>query len=224
MEVVLHMRYFKLLHVINFFLLGSILGFPGAKPYEGECVIFEPCDILLPAACEMTIDKNNANKIKAKIVAEGANGPTTPAADKILLEKNILVLPDLFLNAGGVTVSFFEWLKNINHVSFGRLSFKYEEESNRHLLQSVEDSLKIALKGAADNIKILPNEMLKSRMAGASEKDIVHSGLEFTMERSAKAIKKTAEEHSLGMDLRAAAYVNCVEKIFSTINLAGLTF
>lgn len=200
------------------------MGFSGARRYEGENLIFEPCDILLPAACEMTIDKNNANKIKAKIVAEGANGPTTPAADKILLKKNVLVIPDLFLNAGGVTVSFFEWLKNINHVSYGRLSFKYEEESNRQLLQSVEDSLKIKFKGAADNLKISPNEMLKSRMTGASEKDIVHSGLEFTIERSAKAIKRTAEQHRLEMDLRAAAYVNCVEKIFSTINLAGLTF
>ena len=128
----------------------------------------------------------------------------------------VLILPDLYANAGGVTVSYFEWLKNLNHVSFGRLTFKHEAQSDLRLLDSVERYI-------GETFSTVPGIRIdRYSVSGATERDIVHSGLEFTMERSAEKIKEKAKLHNLGLDLRTACYISSMEKIYVSYNEAGL--
>ena len=111
---------------------GSILNFPGATNLQSTAEALElECDILIPAALEDQITEENAPRIRAKLIAEGANGPVTANAQQILFEKGVMILPDIYLNAGGVTVSYFEWLKNLSHVRFGRMQKRYEQMPKR---------------------------------------------------------------------------------------------
>jgi glutamate dehydrogenase (NAD(P)+) len=198
---------------------GTINGYPEAEKKPWKDVFYAHCDILVAAAMEQVIHSENADKINAKIISEGANGPITPRAHNILCNRNILVIPDLYINAGGVTVSYFEWLKNLNHVSFGRLSFKYTEDTNYALLDSVAESVRQHF--GDDKIEVNPNDAMLTRMRGASEKDIVHSGLQYTMERSAKKIISKVHEYNTGIDVRTAAFIVAAEKVYTTTNQAG---
>lgn len=195
----------------------TIKGFKGAKEVS-EDLLHHKCDILIPAAIEKSINSDNAEKIQAKIIAEGANGPITPAADKILQSRKILVIPDLYCNAGGVTASYFEYLKNINHISFGKLSFRQESENLREVLKSVQNSLRDA--GVCAEVK--PTDALKHYLDNASEADVVASGLKYVLESAGHGIMTVANQYQLCLDLRTAAYIWSVEKIFKTYEGAGL--
>ncbi|MFQ5864498.1 MAG: Glu/Leu/Phe/Val dehydrogenase [bacterium] len=183
---------------------GSILNFPKAHNVEKSIEALEyECDILIPAALERQITAENAPRIKASIVAEAANGPTTVTAEEILKSKGIMIIPDMYMNAGGVTVSYFEWLKNLSHVRFGRMSKRFEESSN------------LALLGAVERItgKQLSRDELSVIARGADEIDLVNSGLEETMINAYDAIRETMYTTSGITDLRTAAFVNAINKI-----------
>jgi len=201
---------------------GTVVGFPGAQAWDkskGD-LIEQQCDILGACAKEKVITADNAGRIKAKIIAEGANGPVTPAAHKILVQNKVLVIPDLYLNAGGVTVSYFEWLKNLNHVSYGRLTWTFTQEQNLAILGSVQESLSRHAAGF-ENLSVVPSSDLNKKIHGASEKDIVHSGLAFTMRRSGLRIMDVAEELNLGIDIRTAAYITSLQKVYNVYKDAG---
>ena len=192
---------------------GSILNFPGATNLKtsGEALELE-CDILIPAALENVIDKNNAPKIKAKIIGEAANGPLTPEADDILTAKGVLVIPDMYLNAGGVTVSYFEWLKNLSHVRYGRLEKRFTENANINILNQIEE-----LTGK----KVTESE--KHIIAhGPDEIDLVHSGLEETMINATREIMDIWKANPSIPDMRTAAYVCAINKVGTSYAELGI--
>ncbi|GBD07342.1 Glutamate dehydrogenase [bacterium HR21] len=184
---------------------GSILYYPKAKTIpmeERDSVLEYDCDILLPAALESQIHRHNAPRIKAKIVAEAANGPTTAAGEDILLQRGILVLPDIFLNAGGVVVSYFEWLKNIAHVRFGRLEKRFEERTNQQLVELVE-------RLTGKSLSATERQLLR----GPDEVSLVRSGLEDTMIAAFNEIYDIYKTRKGVQDLRTAAFVCAIDKI-----------
>lgn len=183
---------------------GSILNFPGATNLasSGDALTLQ-CDILVPAALENVITEDNANDIKAKIIAEAANGPVTVEADAILNKKHVIVVPDIFLNAGGVTVSYFEWLKNLSHVRYGRMEKRFTENMNAHLVNEIE-----LLTGKAMEPKI--RELISK---GADEVDLIYSGLEETMISAIHDILHVMAEHPDIENMRTAAFVLAIKKV-----------
>ena len=192
---------------------GSILNFPGATNIANSADALEmECDILIPAALENVIDKNNAPRIKAKIIGEAANGPLTPAADEVFAKNGILVIPDMYLNAGGVTVSYFEWLKNLSHVRYGRLEKRFTENANINILNQMEE-----LTGK----KVSPSE--KEIIAhGPDEIDLVHSGLEETMINATREIMEIWKANPAIPDMRTAAYVCAINKVGTSYAELGI--
>ncbi|MCB9046835.1 MAG: Glu/Leu/Phe/Val dehydrogenase [Chitinophagales bacterium] len=181
----------------------SILGYPGATDIPNSAQTLEmDCDILIPAALENVINGSNADRIKARIIGEAANGPLTPEADEILLAKGCIIVPDMYINAGGVTVSYFEWLKNLSHVRFGRMDKRFSENQNTQILQSVE-----ALTG-----KKVTDIERKQILHGPDEVDLIYSGLEDTMIDSYHEIRDMMI--TLGInDMRTAAFVVSINKV-----------
>lgn len=192
---------------------GSIVGFPGAKNLKKNTDGLElDCDILIPAALENVIHGENAPRIKAKIIGEAANGPLTPDADEILAKKGVIVVPDMFLNAGGVTVSYFEWLKNLSHVRYGRLGKRFDENMNIHILGQIEE-----LTG-----KKVSEKERKFIAHGADEVDLVYSGLEETMYTALHEVREKFLEHKKIKDMRTAAYVCAIDKVGAAYDQLGI--
>ena len=183
---------------------GSILNFPGADNLVPTHAALElDCDILIPAALENQLTAENAPRIKARIVAEGANGPTTAEAERILLAKRVLIIPDVYLNAGGVTVSYFEWVKNLSHVRFGRVGKRFEESSFERIVNAIERSTGHRF----------PEEERRTIVHGADEVDLVNSGLEETMIAAYHQIREIWKTDGRVTDLRTAAFLSAVRKV-----------
>ncbi len=183
---------------------GSILDFPGATNFAKNTDALEAaCDILIPAALENVINVDNADKVQAKIIGEAANGPLTPEADEIFNNKGILVVPDIYLNAGGVTVSYFEWLKNLSHVSYGRLEKRFMENQNSNILSQIE-----VMTGNK-----VTEQQRKLLVHGPDEIDLVRSGLEETMIKATNEILDCWKLNPTIKDMRTAAFVVAINKV-----------
>ena len=183
---------------------GSIRHFPGSTTFDDSMAILEQdCDILVPAALENQITLANVDRIKARVVAEAANGPVTPGAEKELLDRGVFLIPDIFLNAGGVTVSYFEWGKNLAHMRLGRMQYRIDELRGQSIVDSME-------RATGRRVKRSTRDLL---IQGVAEADLVKSGLEDTMVTGYEEIRDVFRRRARVKSLRTAAYVVAIEKI-----------
>jgi len=191
----------------------SILHFKGANNFKTNTDALEmECDILIPAALENVINGENAPRVKAKIIGEAANGPLTPDADEEFIRRGVLVVPDMYLNAGGVTVSYFEWLKNLSHVRYGRMEKRFTENLNGQILGQIEE---LTGKQVSD-----PEKQLI--MHGPDEVDLVKSGLEETMIAATREIMDLWHSDDKIPDMRTAAYVVAINKVGTSYAELGI--
>jgi len=192
---------------------GSLLNFPGSKSLIKNTDALElECDILIPAALENVINGENAPRVKAKIIGEAANGPLTPEADENFVARGILVVPDMYLNAGGVTVSYFEWLKNLSHVRYGRLEKRFTENMNKHILGQIEEL-------TSKKVSTVERNFIEH---GADEVDLIHSGLEETMITATREIMDIWKANPQIPDMRTAAYVCAINKVATSYAELGI--
>jgi len=161
------------------------------------------CDILVPAALENQITLANADRVRARFVAEAANGPTTLGADESLTKRNVLIIPDIFLNAGGVTVSYFEWTKNLSHIRYGRMEKRLDEMFRERLVSTIEQVTKTQV----------PEKQRRELLTGAEEIDLVNSGLEGTMQNAYREIRAALDAEPKHGNLRTAAYAVAIQKV-----------
>ncbi len=190
---------------------GSIFGFPGATDIQKTSDALElDCDVLVPAALENVITPENVDRIRAKIIVEGANGPVTADASEKLLARGVLIVPDIYTNAGGVTVSYFEWVKNLSHMRFGRMEKRFQERTNEQIMLAVEE-----LTGR----KQTPDSRKKA-IEAAGEEELVNSGLEETMVAAYAELRAIQKER--GVDLRTAAFMNAIGKVAMAYEQRGI--
>jgi len=191
----------------------GVEGFPGAEfVADGASVLESDCDVLLPAALEGQITSRNAPRIRARLVAEAANGPVTHEADAILRERGVEVLPDVYLNAGGVTVSYFEWIKNLSHIRFGRMHRKLEETRNAEIVALIERAFG----------QPLPEHVTAPFLKGSTELEHVRSGLHGTMRQAYDEMRAARERNARVDDLRTAAFAVALHKIARSYREMGI--
>jgi glutamate dehydrogenase (NAD(P)+) len=197
---------------------GGVDGFPDGKYIkDGTKALENDCDILIPAAMEGVINLENADRIKAPLIIEAANGPVTAGADDILRQKGTVIIPDMYANAGGVTVSYFEWVKNLSHIRFGRIGRRQEEA--RHELLVTE--LQRLNRGIGDAWEISP-DFKQKYLRGAGELELVRSGLDDTMRIAYQSMREVWHSRQDVTDLRTAAYLVSIAKVAASYRAMGL--